>query len=175
MAPPKDDSRTLLRRLGDPDWRTRAEAVRRLGRLRRPTLAPNLEHALYDDNTAVTQAAAEALLELRTLDAAKAIVRALEATGSDVDVAEEVQAVLLRRSCEPWLTEALMTLARFGREPSMRLGAVRALGFPLAASRARAVLEVACSDLDADVRSAAKDALDFLHMASEKTIDRDVL
>lgn len=77
------DLAQVLRRLEDPDWSVRVDAVRDVASFDETIALPALRRALYDpSDTAVTQAAMKALLSFRT-DGARAIL--LEALQSDDD------------------------------------------------------------------------------------------
>jgi HEAT repeat protein len=93
----------LLEQLEAPAWDARVDAVHQLSQRTEPSALKGLISVLYDEDTAVVQAAAEALLR-RGDEALRALLRALNAEGADFDVAEEVQDVLAHHP-EKWFED----------------------------------------------------------------------
>lgn len=117
-----------------------------------------LVSVLYDENTAVVQAAAEALVRRGDESAFESLLRALNAPDPDVDVAEEVQDVLVHHPA-PWFVNRCIAALEESEDDEIRAFAAEALGYPLHATTAIDRLERALSDPSADVREAAEDAL----------------
>jgi HEAT repeat protein len=148
----------LFEQLESPAWDARVDAVKKLGDLPDPPALTALLSALYDEDTAVVRAATEVLLRRGDESAFEPLLRALNAPEPDVDVAEEIQNVLVHHP-EPWFVNGCIAALEQSEDDEMREFAAEALGYPLHATNAVAVLEEALSDPSADVREAAKEAL----------------
>jgi HEAT repeat protein len=123
-----------------------------------PSALEALVSVLYDEDTAVVQAAADALLRRGDERAFEPLLRALNADEPDFDVADEVQDALLQCPAT-WFEDRCIATLEESDDHELRAFAADALGYPLHATRAVAVLERALNDASADVREAAADAL----------------
>jgi HEAT repeat protein len=148
----------LLKQLEAPAWDARVDAVQKLSERSEPTALEALVSVLYDDDTAVVRAAAEALLRRGDESAFEPLLRALNASEPDVDVAEEIQDVLLHHP-EAWFVNRCRAALEESQDDEIRAFAAEALGYPLHATEAVDLLEDALSDPSGHVRDAAADAL----------------
>jgi HEAT repeat protein len=148
----------LLKQLRAPAWDARVDAVHKLFERSEPSAVEALVSVLYDENTAVVQAAAEALLRRGDEAAFEPLLRALNADEPDGDVADEVQDALAHYP-ERWFEDRCIAALEGSEDDEIRAFAADALGYPLHATRAIDVLERALDDRSADVREAAEESL----------------
>lgn len=156
----------LLEQLKSPAWDVRVEAVQKLRDRSESSALDGLISVLYDENSAVVEIAAEALLGRGDEAAFEPLLRALNAAEPDIDVAEEVQSVLAHNP-ESWFVQRCIAALGQSDDDELRAFAAEALGYPLHATNAIDALEQALSDPRADVRAAAADSL--LRLRASKT------
>jgi HEAT repeat protein len=147
----------LLARLAHPDWRARQRAAIALGERSDIEATAELVRALRDQDTAVVRAAAEALLRRRDVDAVEPMLRALDLEDGEAD---EV-ATAIEAAQDHWFVEELLDLLVNHGDPDLRALAATALGYKRIDEKAKAVLQAASNDADADVRAAAQDTLAY--------------
>jgi HEAT repeat protein len=156
----------LLGQLKSPAWDARIEAVQKLRDRSESSALEGLVSVLYDEDTAVVEVAAKAMLGRGDEAVFEPLLRALNAAEPDLDVAEEVQSVLAHNP-EPWFVQRCIAALRESDDDELRAFAAEALGYPLHATNAIDVLEQALSDPSADVREAAAHSL--LRLRASKT------
>jgi HEAT repeat protein len=159
----------LLEQLSAPAWDARVDAVQKLSERPEANVLNALTSALYDEDTAVVRAATQALLRRGDTAAFEPLLRALNASGSDADVAEEVQDVLAHRP-EPWFVRECIAAVEESDDVEIRAFAAEALGYPLRATESVETLEQALSDGSASVRDAAEEALAHLRRRDSDSV-----
>lgn len=154
-----------LEQLKSPAWEARVEAVQNLRDRSESSALEGLISVLYDENTAVVEIAAEALLGRGDEAAFEPLLRALNAAEPDIDVAEEVQSVLAHNP--EWFVQRCIAALSESDDDELRAFAAEALATHSHATNAIDALEQALSDPSADVREAAADSL--LRLRASKT------